>query len=136
MGCNPALADLVTQAIGPEWKRDAGQLEGLLDYKEDSVFLKKLLAVKEENKSALAQWLGARGAVIDPHSILDIQIKRLHQYKRQQMNALYVIHQYLEIKAGRLPERPVTLPFHTGKRIGIDYAQEAVDFPWRFWLEH
>lgn len=126
MGCNPALADLVTQAIGPEWKRDAGQLEGLLDYKEDSVFLKKLLAVKEENKSALAQWLGARGAVIDPHSILDIQIKRLHQYKRQQMNALYAIWKYLQIKEGHTPLRPVTMVFGAKAAPAYTLAKDTI----------
>lgn len=111
MGCNPALSDLITQAIGPEWKRDAGKLEGLMDHMEDSAFREQLLSVKGENKTKLARWLKGRGTEINPDSILDIQIKRLHQYKRQQMNALYAIWKYLQIKEGRTPTRPVTMVF-------------------------
>ena len=77
MGCNPALSDLITQAIGPEWKRDAGKLEGLMDHMEDSALREQLLSVKGENKTKLARWLKGRGTEITPDSILDIKIKRL-----------------------------------------------------------
>ena len=126
MGCNPALAGLITQAIGPDWKRDAGQLERLLDHKDDSAFLEKLLDVKAENKSVLAQWLEERGTSIDPHSVLDVQIKRLHQYKRQQMNALYAIWKYLQIKDGHTPPRPVTVVFGAKAAPAYTLAKDTI----------
>ena len=126
MGCNPALASLITQAIGPEWKRDAAQLEGLLVHKDDNAFLEKLLAVKEKNKSTLAHWLEERGTSIDPHSVLDVQIKRLHQYKRQQMNALYAIWKYLQIKDGHTPPRPVTMVFGAKAAPAYTLAKDTI----------
>lgn len=126
MGCNPALASLITQAIGPEWKRDAAQLEGLLVHKDDNAFLEKLLAVKEKNKSTLAHWLEERGTAIDPHSVLDVQIKRLHQYKRQQMNALYAIWKYLQIKDGHTPPRPVTMVFGAKAAPAYTLAKDTI----------
>ncbi len=126
MGCNPALASLITQAIGPEWKRDAAQLEGLLVHKDDNAFLEKLLAVKEKNKSTLAHWLEERGTSIDPHSVLDVQIKRLHQYKRQQMNALYAIWKYLQIKGGHTPPRPVTMVFGAKAAPAYTLAKDTI----------
>lgn len=126
MGCNPALASLITQAIGPEWKRDAAQLEGLLVHKDDNAFLEKLLAVKEKNKSTLAHWLEERGTSIDPHSVLDVQIKRLHQYKRQQMNALYAIWKYLQIKNGHTPPRPVTMVFGAKAAPAYTLAKDTI----------
>ena len=109
---NPALSELIDGCIGPGWRRDAERLEGLLAFTEDGQVLDRLLAVKQANKEQLCRLLwSAQGIGLDPASVFDIQIKRLHEYKRQQMNALYVIHQYLEIKAGRLPERPVTVLF-------------------------
>lgn len=126
MGCNPALASLITQAIGPEWKRDTAQLEGLLVHKDDNAFLEKLLAVKEKNKSTLAHWLEERGTSIDPHSVLDVQIKRLHQYKRQQMNALYAIWKYLQIKDGHTPPRPVTMVFGAKAAPAYTLAKDTI----------
>ena len=110
--CNPGLCRLINMCIGDGWRKDAAQLEGLLDFRENDEVLNRLLEVKEENKRRLCGQLWAeQGIELDPLSLFDIQIKRLHEYKRQQMNALYVIHKYLEIKSGKLPEQPVTVIF-------------------------
>ena len=112
MHCNPSLSDFITQTIGEGWKQDANQLEKLLDYQNDPAVLQKLLDIKQENKNQLARYLKEKsGADIDPTSVYDIQIKRLHEYKRQQMNALYIIWKYKQIKAGHKPARPITLLF-------------------------
>ena len=110
---------------------DARELEGLLAFREDAGVLDRLLAVKAANKDRLCRDLLARqGMEVDPMSVFDIQAKRLHEYKRQQMNALYVIHQYLEIKAGRLPERPVdgALRGQGGPRLCDGQAHHPPDF--------
>jgi len=110
--CDPELAALIDDCIGSDWRRDTRKLEGLLDYQNDKVVLDRLLAVKQGNKDRLCRLLwAAQGVELDPDSVFDIQIKRLHEYKRQQMNALYIIYKYLEIKSGKLPERPVTVIF-------------------------
>ena len=112
MHCNPSLSDFITTAIGEGWKQDANQLEKLLDYQNDPAVLQKLLDIKQENKNELARYLKEKSGVdIDPASVYDIQIKRLHEYKRQQMNALYIIWKYKQIKAGHKPARPITLLF-------------------------
>lgn len=109
--CNHALADLITSRIGDGFKKDAGELMKLEAY-DDAETLKALLDIKHQNKVALKEYLKVtQGIEIDEHSIYDIQIKRLHEYKRQQMNALYVIHKYLEIKKGKTPARPITVIF-------------------------
>lgn len=110
--CDPALTQLIDGCIGPDWRQDARRLEGLLAYAGDDKVLDRLLEVKQANKDQLCRLLwAAQGIELDARSVFDIQIKRLHEYKRQQMNALYIIHKYLEIKAGRRPERPVTVLF-------------------------
>ncbi len=110
--CNPALTQFITQRIGDGWKKDAGELEKLLSYQEDPKALEELLAIKQENKRALCAYLKEReGVELDENSVFDIQIKRLHEYKRQQMNALYIIWKYKQIKAGHKPKRPITLLF-------------------------
>ena len=110
--CNPALSEWITAHIGPEWKTAPGALEGLLAFQEDTAALEELLSIKAANKERLCRALRERqGVELDPASLFDIQIKRLHEYKRQQMNALYVIYKYLEIKGGRLPARPITVLF-------------------------
>ena len=112
MHCNPLLSDFLTETIGEGWKKDAGELEKLLAFENDPAVLQKLLQIKQENKNELARYLREKSGVeIDPASIYDIQIKRLHEYKRQQMNALYIIWKYQQIKAGRRPKRPITLLF-------------------------
>jgi len=112
MACNPALADLITQCIGEGWKREPAQLERLLPFRKDAQVLDRLLEIKAGNKNRLSGYLSkTQGISLDPGSIFDIQVKRLHEYKRQQMNALYAIHQYQRIKAGYTPARPITVIF-------------------------
>ncbi len=110
--CNPQLTSLIEELIGPGFKKDAMELEKLAAYVNDDAVLEKLLSVKEARKVILRDFLKhTQNIEIDVQSIFDIQVKRLHEYKRQQMNALYVIHKYFEIKAGKKPERPVTVFF-------------------------
>ena len=112
MECNPELSALITSLIGDGWKKDAMELEKLGNFVSDPAVLTKLLHVKAEKKAQLVSYLkDTQGLVLNPDSIFDIQVKRLHEYKRQQMNALYVIHKYLEIKAGKLPKTPITVLF-------------------------
>ncbi len=110
--CNRPLADWLTARIGPGWQQDADKLEALLGFRKDAAALKQLLAVKQGAKQALAARLAAhQGVTVSADSVFDVQIKRLHEYKRQQMNLLYIIWKYREIQAGRLPARPVTFLF-------------------------
>ncbi len=110
--CNHLLADWITSRIGNGYKLDAMELEKLESLVDDEEALRQVQAIKHENKKLLKDYLlRTQGIEIDDHSILDIQVKRLHEYKRQQMNALYVIHKYLEIKGGKLPKRPITIMF-------------------------
>ena len=126
MQANPRLSDFVTSLIGEGWKRD-GNFEKLAEFAEDRAVLERLLAVKAENKRELAAYLAEKeGVEIDPDSVFDIQIKRMHQYKRQQMNALWVIWKYLEIKAGRLPKRPVTVLFGAKAAPAYTLAKDTI----------
>ncbi len=110
--CNRELAAYVESLIGDGFHKDAMELTKLLAYKNDKNVLLKLLDIKYQNKLKLKDWLiRNQGITIDENSVYDIQIKRLHEYKRQQMNALYVIHKYLEIKRGKQPKVPVTVIF-------------------------
>ncbi|CUX30699.1 glycogen/starch/alpha-glucan phosphorylase [Clostridium sp. C105KSO13] len=110
--CNPLLTGLLDDVLGTEYHLDSSKLEQLMNFKEDKAVLERLLKIKRENKKELCQYLKEmQGVELNPDSIFDIQAKRLHEYKRQQMNALYVIHKYLEIKAGRVPDIPVTVIF-------------------------
>lgn len=110
--CNPELADAVTDLIGDEYKKDAIELSELQKHMEDKKVLSQLLEIKQNNKLALKKYLEeTQGLRINENSIFDIQIKRLHEYKRQQMNALYVIYKYLEIKKGKIPKTPITVIF-------------------------
>ena len=110
--CNPQLTSLIEELIGNGFKKDAMELEKLAGFVNDDMVLQKLLAIKDERKAVLRDYLKhTQNIEIDPNSVYDIQIKRLHEYKRQQMNALYVIHKYFEIKAGKLPVRPITVFF-------------------------
>ena len=112
--CNPQLSDFITSFIGEGYKRDADELKKL-DQPAISCNLKhlyRLLSIKDQKKAELAQYLKeTQGLEINPNSIFDIQIKRLHEYKRQQLNALYLIHKYLEIKKGHKPTTPITAIF-------------------------
>ena len=110
--CNPELTELITEKIGEGWKTDAGQLEGLLPFAEDNAFLKCILNRKNTEKHKFAEWLEKyQGDKVDPESVYDVQIKRLHEYKRQQLNLLWAIDCYLHIKDGYRPRRPVTVFF-------------------------
>ena len=112
MHCNHPLTDYITELIGDEFKTNANALENLLKYKDDEAVLNKLLEIKTEAKKTLKDFvLSNTGIEIDENSIYDIQIKRLHEYKRQQLNALYIISKYLEIKGGKKPTQPVTFIF-------------------------
>ena len=110
--CDPEMTEFIASLIGPGFKKNAEELEKLGAYVNDEEVLKKLLAVKGTRKTELKNYLAkTQGIELDDNSIYDIQIKRLHEYKRQQMNALYVIHKYFEIKAGKKPARPITVIF-------------------------
>ena len=110
--CNPMLAGYIESLIGDGFKKDASELSKLLAYKDDDAVLRKLMEIKHKNKEALCAYLkDTQGLSISPDTIFDIQVKRLHEYKRQQLNALYIIDKYLEIKAGRIPAAPVTAIF-------------------------
>ncbi len=112
MHCDPELSGFITEKIGSGWKKDASELEKLLAFREDEAFLSRLMEIKQNNKTALKAYLLEKSGIeIDENSIYDIQIKRLHEYKRQQMNALYIIWKYQQIKAGHRPKRPITLLF-------------------------
>ncbi len=110
--CNPALTALLDELIGEGYKKDAAELEKLLAFKDDEKVLDRLVAIKHANKEALCKYLEeTQGVKVSADTIFDIQIKRLHEYKRQQLNALYIIDKYLEIKAGKIPAAPVTAIF-------------------------
>ena len=110
--CNHDLAACLEELIGGEYLEDATKLEKLLDYKDDETVLKKLRQIKMHSKEELRDHLKmTQNVEIDPNAVFDIQIKRLHEYKRQQMNALYAIYKYKEIKKGNLPKRPLTMIF-------------------------
>ena len=110
--CNEELTAWIENLIGSGFKKDAKELENLLKYRGDKKILESLLEIKAEKKKQLKEYiLRTQGIEIDENSIYDIQVKRLHEYKRQQLNALYIIHKYLEIKRGNIPEKPITVIF-------------------------
>ena len=110
--CNPELTAFIESLIGPGFKKDASDLEKLAAFTEDENVLRRLAAIKQDNKKALAHWLkSTQNITVNPDSLFAIQSKRLHEYKRQQLNLLYLIHQYFEIKAGHLPGTPLTAVF-------------------------
>ena len=112
LSCNHPLSDFLSETIGDGFKKDANKLEKLLDHIDDEATLGRLADIKMTKKKELAAYLKEHENVeVDPESIFDIQVKRLHEYKRQQMNALYIIHKYLEIKGGKKPVRPLTFIF-------------------------
>lgn len=112
MSCNPELSKMITDLIGDGWKKDANELEKLGNFVNDDAVLDRLLATKEGKKNDLAEYLKkTQNMDINANSIFDIQVKRLHEYKRQQLNVLYIIHKYFEIKAGKKPATPITLFF-------------------------
>ena len=124
---NPQLTELITSLIGDGYKKDATQLEKLLEYKDNEEVLNKILEIKDTKKMELKNVLRDRQNIsINENSIFDIQIKRLHEYKRQQLNALYVIHKYLEIKAGKKPTTPITVIFGAKAAPAYIIAQDII----------
>ena len=112
MSCNPELSAYITELIGDGWKKDANELEKLSNFLNDDAVLTKLVDIKNEKKTELADYLKAtQGLDVPDNSIFDIQVKRLHEYKRQQLNVLYIIRKYFEIKAGKKPSTPITCFF-------------------------
>ena len=127
LSCNRELADFITSLIGNGYKKDADELEKLLAFKDDEAVLAKLEEIKKDKKAALAAYIAEKeGVTLDTESIFDIQIKRMHEYKRQQMNALYIIHKYLEIKAGKKPVRPLTFIFGAKAAPAYVIAQDII----------
>ena len=127
MHSNPGLSALLSELIGEGWKKDADELIGLMKYADDEKVLEKILAIKAEKKLALKNYLlKKQNIVLDENSIFDIQVKRLHEYKRQQLNILYVIHKYLEIKSGKLPTTPITVVFGAKAAPAYIIAQDII----------
>ena len=127
MYSNPELSALITKLIGDGWKQNAGELKNLLKFRQDEAVLHQLLAVKQEKKHQLASYLSkAQNISLNADSIFDIQVKRLHEYKRQQLNALYVIHKYLEIKSGKTPKTPITVLFGAKAAPAYTIAQDII----------
>lgn len=127
MHSNPELAQWITELIGAGWKKDAKELEKLLAFKKDRDVLEKLLEIKKRKKVQLKNYLlEKQGITLDEKSIFDIQVKRLHEYKRQQLNALYVIHKYLEIKEGKKPGTPITVIFGAKAAPAYTIAQDII----------
>ena len=112
LSCNEELTNLISDTIGDGFKKNADELEKLLAQENNEAFLDSLEQIKKQKKAELAAYIKEKeGITVNPDSVFDIQVKRLHEYKRQQMNALYIIHKYLEIKSGKLPVRPITCIF-------------------------
>lgn len=125
--CNNELAKYISELIGDDYKKEATKLENLLKYIDNKEVLKKLGEIKNNNKIALKNYLKeTQGVEIDENSIFDIQIKRLHEYKRQQMNVLYIIHKYLDIKNGNIPETPITMIFGAKAAPAYIIAQDII----------
>ena len=127
LSCNRELAAFLSETIGDGYKKDADKLEKLLDYIDDEAVLDRIAQIKMNRKMDLAAYVKeVEGVTINPDSIFDIQSKRLHEYKRQQMNALYIIHKYLEIKAGKKPARPMTFIFGAKAAPAYVIAQDII----------
>ncbi|MCM1124876.1 MAG: glycogen/starch/alpha-glucan family phosphorylase [Lachnospiraceae bacterium] len=127
LGCNRELSAFLSRTIGDGFKKDADKLEKLLEYQEDQAVLDELAQIKMNRKKELAAYVKEKeGVELNPDAIFDIQIKRLHEYKRQQMNALYIIHKYLEIKGGKKPVRPIQFIFGAKAAPAYVIAQDII----------
>ncbi len=127
LSCNHDLADYITELIGSGYKKDATQLERLLQYIDDEMVLDRIAEIKQDKKKELCAYIKEKeGVTLNPHSIFDIQSKRMHEYKRQQMNALYIIHKYLEIKKGKKPATPMTFIFGAKAAPAYVIAQDII----------
>jgi starch phosphorylase len=127
LSCNRELAQCITDTIGDGYKKNSDELEKLLEHIDDEKLLTQIKKIKKDKKAELAAYIKENeGQDINPESIYDIQIKRLHEYKRQQMNALYIIHKYLEIKGGKKPSTPVTFIFGAKAAPAYIIAQDII----------
>ena len=127
LSCNRELAFFLSETIGDGFKKDADKLEMLLEYKDDEAVLNRIAEIKMNRKKELAAYVKeVEGVTLNPDSIFDLQSKRMHEYKRQQMNALYIIHKYLEIKAGKKPARPMTFIFGAKAAPAYIIAQDII----------
>lgn len=127
LSCNRELAGFLSQTIGDGFKKDADKLRKLLRYEDSQEVLDRLAQIKMNRKKELAAYVeAAEGIRLNPDAVFDIQIKRLHEYKRQQMNALYIIHKYLEIKRGKKPVRPVAYIFGAKAAPAYVLAQDII----------
>ena len=127
LSCNKPLANLLSNTIGNGYKKDAMELEKLLEKIEDQEILDEIKKIKAVKKQELVDFVKEKeGIELNPESIFDIQIKRLHEYKRQQMNALYIIHKYLEIKKGKKPSTPLTFIFGAKAAPAYIIAQDII----------
>ncbi|AGF54143.1 starch phosphorylase [Clostridium saccharoperbutylacetonicum] len=125
--CNNELSSYITELIGDGYKKDASKLENLSKFIDDKAVLNKLGQIKKENKLTLKNYLKETQSIdIDENSIFDIQIKRLHEYKRQQMNVLYIIYKYLDIKKGNKPTTPITMIFGAKAAPAYVIAQDII----------
>ena len=127
LSCNHELAAFLSQTIGDGYKKDADELQKLLEHKEDQAVLDAIYDIKKTKKTELVSYIKDKeGVELNPDSIFDIQVKRLHEYKRQQMNALYIIHKYLEIKGGKKPSTPLTFIFGAKAAPAYVIAQDII----------
>ena len=127
LSCNRELASYISSVINDGFKKDATNLEKLMDHIDDQAVLDEIDAIKRHRKEDLAAYIAEKeGVKLNPDSIFDIQVKRLHEYKRQQMNALYIIHKYLEIKGGKKPVRPLTFIFGAKAAPAYIIAQDII----------
>lgn len=127
LSCNRELAAFLTEKIGSGYKKDAKELEKLLEFQDNQEVLDGIYAIKQQKKAELAAYIQLKeGITLDPNAIYDIQVKRLHEYKRQQMNALYIIHKYLEIKAGKKPATPIHFIFGAKAAPAYVIAQDII----------
>ncbi len=127
LSCNHELSDYISSLIGNYYKKDATELEKLMDFIDNEMVLDRIAEIKFEKKKELCAYIKEKeGVVLDPHSIFDVQAKRMHEYKRQQMNALYIIHKYLEIKKGKKPSTPMTFIFGAKAAPAYIIAQDII----------
>ncbi|MCX4341615.1 MAG: glycogen/starch/alpha-glucan phosphorylase [Lachnospiraceae bacterium] len=127
LSCNRELAGFLSETIGDGFKKDAAKLEKLLEHIDDEAVLNRIAEIKMNRKKDLVAYVKeVEGVTLNPDSIFDIQSKRLHEYKRQQMNALYIIHKYLEIKGGKKPARPMTFIFGAKAAPAYVIAQDII----------
>ena len=127
---NPGLANLITELIGDQFIKDANALEGLMAYKNDTAVLEKLAAIKKENKMRMAKYIKANnGIVVDTDSIFDVQVKRMHEYKRQLMNALHIYSTYIWLRDNPDADyQPKTYIFGAKAASGYYFAKKIIQF--------